>query len=134
LRPDVGDRGTRVDPELRGRANGPRIPRSKSASRASRPTGGAHGTARVPPRDFMVRLARTLCLPSDRMVHRHPSGPRAHGRGLRLRPWLEPVQDVAVRLELVDRPAREFRRGEDGVVGLLPGLDDWLLQGPPYAF
>src|SRR5207247_2375709 len=91
LRPHVGDRGARVDPELRGRANGPRIPRGEPAGRTRRPTGPAYGTARLSPRDLVVRLARTLRLPSDRVVHRHPSGPRAHGRGLRLGPWLEPV-------------------------------------------
>src|SRR5207253_2918641 len=133
LRPHVGDRGARVDPELRGRANGPRIPRGEPAGRASRPTGRADGPAPLSPRDFMVRLARTLRLPSDRMVHRHPSGPRAHGRCLRLGPCLEPVEHVAVRLQLADRLAGELRRGQDGDVVLLPGLEDRLHPGPPAA-
>src|SRR5438046_1301674 len=65
LRPHVGDRGTCVDPELRGRAPGPRIPRGEPAGRTPRPTGPAYGTAHLPPRDLVVRLARTLPLPSD---------------------------------------------------------------------
>src|SRR5205807_4790298 len=49
------------------------------------------------------------------------------------RAQVESVQPIAVRFELVDRLAREFRRRQDGDVVFLSGAEDRLHPGPPFA-
>src|SRR5712691_8009086 len=46
---------------------------------------------------------------------------------------LDPVELVAVRLELVDGLAGEFRRGQHGHVMLLPRLEDRHHAGSPFS-
>src|ERR1700716_707150 len=61
------------------------------------------------------------------------SWPRGGRATYAFRAHVESLQAIAVRLELIDRLAREFRRRHDGDIVFLPGAKDGLHPGSPLA-
>src|SRR5919197_1299356 len=61
------------------------------------------------------------------------SGLRRGGSTYAFRGRFDPVESVAVRLELVDLLTRELGRGEDRDVVLLARAEDWGHSGAPVA-